>query len=266
MPVVSTRSFCEGLVAPLVAYHQTDNLQWSWSPGISLPDRFAPISPALRWARDGAVPLVRSVLPKFGLNSNRNTNRAIATLLRKGLIVRTRAARPKHAALYGVSHFALNADAMKKAGAWDPRVTPSHTGADISVPQVDPEPTYYGTESARETPHSVPPWVRVNSTSAADSVPAVDTSKNLPCPQVGTNPLPAHLTFLMTRITAHGGTVAATTDLRVRWCRGDPPVDLAGDLKIHSTELLHCLRASTGAPPFNGASDAQPLAACRMAA
>jgi hypothetical protein len=65
---------------------------------------------------NGAVPLVRSVLVKFGITSNGAAARAIAELVKRELLIRTRKARPKHAAMYGVKHLPLNAEAMRKAG------------------------------------------------------------------------------------------------------------------------------------------------------
>jgi hypothetical protein len=174
---------------------------------------------------NGAVPLARSVLADFGLTSSDTTNRSIQNLIARGLIVRTRAARPRHAALYGVCHMPLNGDAMKKAGARDPRETLSDTRTENSV----------------RSPDRIPPI------SASNSVRPPDTSKNLPCGMAEKNGLPGHVVALLDRVYAHGGTVTAADDLRVRWWRGEPPADLAGEMRLHAKGAVHRARLAIGA-------------------
>jgi hypothetical protein len=70
--------------------------------------------------KNGAVPLVRGVMVKSGITSNGAAARAIAELLNRRLLVRTRKARPKHAAMYGVTHLPLDAEAMREAGIYAP--------------------------------------------------------------------------------------------------------------------------------------------------
>ena len=192
---------------------------------------------------NGAVPLARSVLRDFGLTSSCSTNRAIANLLKLGLIVRTRPARPRYAALYGVAHLPLDADAMKKAGARAPRATPSDGGTKDSVPPQDQETPHHRTELTQTQPDSVQPQDRVGPVSPANSVLPQDTSKNLSCSKAGSVPLPPVLAVLLQRVHEHGGTVTAGKDLRARWWHGDPPADLAGELKIHAAELYRHLAA-----------------------
>jgi len=147
---------------------------------------------------NGAIPLSRRVLKEsFGILSGCTINRAVADLLERGLIVRTRKARPRHAALYGVVHLALNSDAMKKAGAHDPgdgsstpscsrtetaKATPSNTWTEFSVLQQDREGYHRRTELVQKQVNSVLPQDRIRRFSAPNSVLPQDRSKNLPGP------------------------------------------------------------------------------------
>jgi hypothetical protein len=45
------------------------------------------------------------------------------------------------------------------------------------------------------------------------------------------------------RVQEHGGTITAADQLRVRWWYGDPPAELAGELKLRARELYHHLGA-----------------------
>lgn len=143
---------------------------------------------------NGAVPLVRSVLREFGIVSGYAINHAITTLLALKLIVRTRNARPKHAALYGVTHLPLNLEAMKKAQARDPDegstpsaqrteygdLTPSNIQTECSVRPADREPSAQRTELTQNDAHSVRSADRIRPFSPPDSVRSADPSKILP--------------------------------------------------------------------------------------
>lgn len=147
---------------------------------------------------NGAVPLSRRVLKEsFGILSGCTINRALADLIERKLIVRTRKARPRHAALYGVVHLALNHDAMKKAGAHDPgdgsstpscsrtetaTPTPSNMRTEFSVLPQDRERYHHRTELTQKSTHSVLPQDRIKRFSTSNSVLPQDQSKNLPGP------------------------------------------------------------------------------------
>jgi hypothetical protein len=183
------------------------------------------------------------VLAGFGLISGDSTTRAIAELLKRGLIVRPLKARPRHAALYGVSHMPLNVDAMSKAGARDPRSTPSDGRTENSDRPPDRETRHHRTELTQKQPNSVRPADRIRAFSASNPDRPSDQSKNLPCPIPGNGRMPEHLIALLDRIRAHGGTVTCAHDLRVRWWHGDPPADLAGELQVHAKELFVAMSA-----------------------
>jgi hypothetical protein len=191
---------------------------------------------------NGAVPLCRSVLRDFGILSGDTTSRSITLLIERGLIVRTRKARPRHAALYGVCHLPLNAEAMKKTGARTPS-TPSVQRTENSVRPTDRESVAPRTELDVNYSDSVRPTDRVGPVLTSNSVRPTDPSKNLPCREAGSVPLPPVLAVLLQRVYELGGTVTAGKDLRVRWWHGDPPADLAGELKIHAAELYRHLAA-----------------------
>ena len=147
---------------------------------------------------NGAVPLSRKVLKEsFGILSGRTINRALSDLIERKLIVRTRKARPRHAALYGVVHLPLNHDAMKKAGAHDSGdgsstpssgrtetadLTPSTYWTENSVLPQDRETYHHRTELTQKSTHSVLPQDRIRRFSTPNSVLPQDTSKNLPGP------------------------------------------------------------------------------------
>ncbi|MGH2447224.1 MAG: hypothetical protein ACRDFS_01260, partial [Chloroflexota bacterium] len=81
---------------------------------------------------NGAVPLARSQMRRLGVTSSRTMTRAIAELIARKLIVCTKPARPRHAALYGVTHLPLSIPAMEKAGI--SASTRSHMESEISDP------------------------------------------------------------------------------------------------------------------------------------
>ena len=143
---------------------------------------------------NGAVPLVRSVLKEFGIVSGYAINHAITDLLERKLIVRTQKARPRHAALYGVTHLPLNHEAMLKKGIRVPdgrstpsverteceNLTPSTMQTECSVRSADREWSAQRTELTPNDGNSVRPADRIPPFSASHSVRSADTSKNLP--------------------------------------------------------------------------------------
>jgi hypothetical protein len=186
---------------------------------------------------NGAVPLTRSVLVKFGLANSQAVTQGLAILIERGLIVQTRKAISRRCALFGVSHLPLNQDAMTKVGAREPqdsRARGQSTSADCSsVHESARGQSTNGKNSAlvdcssvQNTPIS-PSFVDCSSV----------TSKNLPPARADFAHLPEHLHALVLRVQAHGGTLTASDHLRVRWWHGDPPAELAGELKIHAREL-----------------------------
>lgn len=66
---------------------------------------------------NGTAKLCRSVVKEFHLGSWTTVSVATEKLIATKLIVRTRKFRPRHCALYGVTHMQLNRDAMDKANA-----------------------------------------------------------------------------------------------------------------------------------------------------
>jgi hypothetical protein len=65
---------------------------------------------------NGTGKLCRTVIREFHLGSQRDVTAATKTLIEHNYIVRTRAARQRVCALYGVIHLSLNLDALSKAG------------------------------------------------------------------------------------------------------------------------------------------------------
>lgn len=66
---------------------------------------------------NGTAKLCRSVVREFHLGSWTTVSAATEKLIEAKLIKRTRKFRPRHCALYGVTHMPLNYDAMEKANA-----------------------------------------------------------------------------------------------------------------------------------------------------
>lgn len=66
---------------------------------------------------NGTAKLCRTVVKEFSLGSWTTVSAATEKLIKAGLIVRTRKARPRHCALYGVTHLSLNHEALEKANA-----------------------------------------------------------------------------------------------------------------------------------------------------
>jgi predicted transcriptional regulator len=68
------------------------------------------------WA-NGTAKLCRSVVSEFHLGSFTTVAAATKKLIAAGLIKRTRNSRPRHCALYGVTHLNLYSEAMAKQNA-----------------------------------------------------------------------------------------------------------------------------------------------------
>lgn len=71
---------------------------------------------------NGTGKLCRSVIREFHLGSQRAVTAATKTLLERNYIVRTRSARQRVCALYGVTHLPLNLDALSKAGLTESQI------------------------------------------------------------------------------------------------------------------------------------------------
>src|SRR5690349_19334800 len=71
---------------------------------------------------NGTGKLCRSVIREFHLGSQRVVTSATKTLIAEGHIVKTRNARQRVCALYGVTHLPLNADALRDEGLKDEQV------------------------------------------------------------------------------------------------------------------------------------------------
>ncbi len=65
---------------------------------------------------NGTGKLCRSVIREFHLGSQRSVTAATRKLIELKFIIRTRVSRQRVCALYGVTHLALNTDALAKAG------------------------------------------------------------------------------------------------------------------------------------------------------
>jgi hypothetical protein len=141
---------------------------------------------------NGAVPFSRKVLREsFGVLSSDTISRAIAELIKRGLIVRTREARPRHAALYGVTHLPLKLEAMKKAGIGttqsDERTetdksTPSNMQSEFSDRPSDRMLSDHRTELTQNGDYSDRPSDRIRPFSTSNSDRPSVPSKILPGP------------------------------------------------------------------------------------
>lgn len=66
--------------------------------------------------RNGTGKLCREVIKEYSLGSQRDVTAATKKLIASGRIIRTRNARQRVCALYGITHLPLNLDALTKAG------------------------------------------------------------------------------------------------------------------------------------------------------
>lgn len=127
---------------------------------------------------NGAVPLLRSQMRQFGIVSSRTMTRALEELLHRKLLVRTREARPRHAALYGLTDRPLNEEAMRKAGIGKTTRTLQES-ENSDAPGVR-ESGHQESESGANGQNSDAPGVRIGHFSALNSDSPGVTSKILP--------------------------------------------------------------------------------------
>lgn len=221
---------------------------------------------------NGAVPLARSVLKGFGITAHRTVTDGIEDLIARGLLVRTRKPRPRHAALYGVAHLPLHAEAMAKCEASDPRrsVTPPQREAEITSatpPRIEAEiqPTtrpnieaeisalhgggdwpHSEAELAEKSIDSASQVGRISPFSPINSASPVGTSKIYAMsPGANGGAVSDFCAALLQRVLVHGGTATlGPNELRIRWWRGDPPADLDGELRVHARALAGYMRAN----------------------
>jgi hypothetical protein len=143
---------------------------------------------------NGTGKLCRSVIREFHLGSQRVVTAAIRKLIENGHVVRTRKARQRVCALYGVTHLPLNADAMAKEGLGDAEVRSvlrrdSECVSDSNRGSADSAPTsealkvktdIRGSANPPEVPLALPQGKRIGPISTPLALPQGNTSKNLP--------------------------------------------------------------------------------------
>lgn len=131
---------------------------------------------------NGTGKLCRSVIREFHLGSQRVVTAATRKLLESGYIVRTRKAKQRTCALYGVTHLPLNYDAMEKAGVLQPLSDSNRGSASSDSTAVAPTIRFDNTGSA-SVPHSglaLPQGNRMDAVWTPLALPQGNTSKNLP--------------------------------------------------------------------------------------
>lgn len=131
---------------------------------------------------NGTGKLCRSVIREYHLGSQRVVTAATRKLIEKGHIVRTRKARQRTCALYGVKHIELNHDAMEKAGAIDPLSDTNSGSANSATTSeaLSDKTNISGSARPIETPLALPMRKRIGPFLAALALPQGNTSKNLP--------------------------------------------------------------------------------------
>lgn len=139
---------------------------------------------------NGTAKLCRSVVSEFHLGSWTTVTAATKALLAHGFIVRTRKARPRHCALYGVRHIDLNHAAMAKENAGElatDSCSESHaTGAVANDSQNCSELTQKG-------PDSLQRLYRIRPKKGSDSLQVLYQSKTLPSALgIPGSPSPSH--------------------------------------------------------------------------
>jgi hypothetical protein len=143
-----------------------------------------------RWC-NGTAKLTLSVIREFHLGSKRNVSDATRKLIELGLVKRTRTARQRVCALYGVTHLALNADALAKEGVNIRTALYGNSGGDdpvavptgeplVAVPHRNRNRYHVGTAKAPSDPLAVPQGNRIGPFPSVLAVPQGNTSKNMP--------------------------------------------------------------------------------------
>lgn len=145
---------------------------------------------------NGTGKLCRSVIREFHLGSQRVVTGATKTLIEQNYIVRTRAARQRVCALYGVIHLPLNTDALAKAGLTDNEIrtvqarfasivcdtnrgsASSATNGEALTNKTD----IRGSAKPLEQPLVLPQGKRIGPFSTSLALPMGNTSKKYPDP------------------------------------------------------------------------------------
>ncbi|WP_129648580.1 hypothetical protein [Peristeroidobacter agariperforans] len=132
---------------------------------------------------NGTAKLCRSVVKEFHLGSWTTVSDATQKLIDAKLIVRTRKFRPRHCALYGVTHMPLNYDAMEKANAVE-AADQLATDSCSKTLATDPVARTNGGSSklGQNTSDSLQRLYRIKGKNPADSLQVLYQSKTLPSP------------------------------------------------------------------------------------
>lgn len=147
------------------------------------------------WA-NGTGKLCRSVVREFHLGSQRVVTAATKKLIELKFIIRTRAARQRVCALYGVTHLPLNTDALSKAGLAESQIhaalrqagaiaCDSNRGSansDITREALNGTNDNRGSAKALDRPLVVPRRNRNSTFTPLPALPQGNTSKKSPCP------------------------------------------------------------------------------------
>ena len=132
---------------------------------------------------NGTAKLCRSVVTEFHLGSWTTVSAAIKKLIAAKLIVRTRRFRPRHCALYGVTHIALNQDAMAKENAVEDtdQLATDRCSKTLATGAVA-SATAGSSESGQSGPDSLQRLYRIKGETPPDSLQVLYQSKTLPHP------------------------------------------------------------------------------------
>lgn len=143
---------------------------------------------------NGTGKLCRSVIREFHLGSQRVVTAATKALIEKGHVLRTRAARQRICALYGVTHLALNTDAMASEGLSDVEIrtnlkrfsdalsATNRGSANSATTSEAPnnKNDIRGSAKPSKAPLVLPQGKRIGTNSTHLALPQGNTSKNLP--------------------------------------------------------------------------------------
>lgn len=145
---------------------------------------------------NGTGKLCRKVIREFHLGSQRAVTAATKKLIEGKFIVRTRTARQRVCALYGVTHLPLNTDALAKAGVTESQiqtilrqfgtiVCDTNRGSANSATKVESlnrKDDISGSAKPPERPLALPPGNHNEHFSPPLVLPRWNTSKKSPCP------------------------------------------------------------------------------------
>lgn len=145
---------------------------------------------------NGTGKLCRSVIREFHLGSQRVVTAATKKLLDLKFVVRTRTARQRVCALYGVTHLPLNTDALSKAGlstsqihfalrqagiiACDSNRGSANGATTPEAPNVKNDNR--GSAKPLDRALVLPQGNRIDPFSPSSALPQGNTSKKSPCP------------------------------------------------------------------------------------